>query len=75
MVAIIELSPGDEERLDALVAETGRSKEFYLREIIERGLDDVEDYYSAVNVMEGVSQGEERTYSSKDVRVRLGLED
>ncbi len=74
MATIIELSPGDEERLDALVADTGRSKEFYLREIVERRLDDVEDYYSAVKVMEGVRQGEERTYSSEDVRVQLGLD-
>ncbi len=56
------------------MADTGRNKEFYLREIVERRLDDVEDYYSAVKVMEGVRQGEERTYSSEDVRVQLGLD-
>ena len=71
----IELPPEAEKRLDELARQTGRSKEFYLSEIIERGLDEVEDYYLAVEVLERVRAGKERVYSSEEVRRELGLED
>ena len=71
----IELSQEAEERLDALACQTGRSKEFYLSEIMERGLDEVEDYYLAVEVLERIRAGKERVYSSEEVRRELGLED
>ena len=58
-----------------LAYRTGRSKEFHLPEVIERGLDEVEDYYLAVEVLERVRAGKERVYSSKEVRRELGLED
>ena len=71
----IEFSPEAEKRLDALAYQTGRSKEFYLSEIMERGLEEVEDYYLAVEVLERVRAGKERVYSSEEVRRELGLED
>ena len=74
MATTIELSPEDDQRLDALVAKTGRSKQFYIRELVERGLEDVEDYYSAVEVMERVRQGKVNIYSSEEVRADLGLD-
>lgn len=45
MATSIRLSPDLERRLDSLAAQTGRTKAFYLRETIERGLDDVGDHY------------------------------
>src|ERR1700735_2456239 len=39
-------------RLEYLAAQTGRSKAFYLRQMIENGLDDLEDYYLAADVLE-----------------------
>jgi RHH-type rel operon transcriptional repressor/antitoxin RelB len=74
MATIIELPPEDDQRLDVLVAKTGRSKEFYIRELVERGLEDVEDYYSAVEVMERVRQGKVNIYSSEEVRAKPGLD-
>ena len=71
----IELPPEAEKRLDELARQTGRSREFYLSEIIERGLEEVEDYYLAVEVLERVRAGKERVYSSEEVRRELGLED
>ena len=47
MATSIRLSPESEKRLDFLAAQTGRSKAFYLRQMIENGLDDLEDYYLA----------------------------
>jgi RHH-type transcriptional regulator, rel operon repressor / antitoxin RelB len=46
-----------------------------LREIIERGLEDMEDYYWAANVLERVRKGEEQTYSWDEVEHSLGLAD
>ena len=71
----IEFSREAEERLDELACQTGRSKEFYLSEIIGRGLDEVEDYYLAIEVLERVRAGKERVYSSKEVKRELGLGD
>ena len=44
MAVSIRLAPEIEQRLDQLVAQTGRAKSYYLRELIEGGLDDLEDF-------------------------------
>ena len=48
--------------------EQGRSKDFFLKEIIKRGLEDVEDYYLAAEVLERVREGTEAVYSDAEVR-------
>lgn len=75
MPTSIRLAPDMERRLDFLAAQTGRSKAYYLRELIARGLEEMEDYYLASNVLEQIRQGRERIYSSADVRKDLGLDD
>ena len=71
----IRLPPEIEERLELLASQTGRTKAFYLREMIERGLEDMEDYYLAADVLERVRKGEERVHAAADVRRGLGLDD
>jgi len=44
-------------------------------EIIENGLDDLEDYYLATEVLERVRNGQEKVFSVSDVRKELGLDD
>ena len=75
MATSLRLSEKAEQRLDFLAAQTGRTKAFYLRQMIENGLDDLEDYYLAADVLERVRQGKERIYSSAEVRTDLGLDD
>ena len=75
MVTSIRLAPETEQRLDFLASQTGRTKAFYLREVIERGLEDMEDYYLAADVLERLRQGKENVYSSADVRNALNLDD
>lgn len=75
MPTSIRLSPETEERISLLASLTGRSKASYLREIIDRGLDDIEDYYLSADVLERVRKGQERVHSAADVREELGLED
>lgn len=74
MPTSIRLSPETEERLNFLASQTGRTKTFYLREIIERGIEDIEDYYLAADVLERVRKGEEQLYPVADVRRELGLD-
>ncbi|MEN9727870.1 MAG: hypothetical protein RL434_2236 [Pseudomonadota bacterium] len=74
MATSIRLDPELERRLDFLATQTGRTKAFYLRELVERGLSDLEDYYLAASVLERVRKGAEAVHSSKDVRKVLDLE-
>ena len=74
MAISIRLQPGVERRLDSLVSQIGRTKAFYLREIIYRGLDDVEDYYLAAEVLERIREGHEHVHTPEDVRKELGLD-
>lgn len=75
MPTSIRLAPQIEQPLDFLASQTGRTKAFYLREMIERSLGDMEDYYLAADVLERLRRGEERVYSSTEVRNALGLDD
>ncbi|MFN5349822.1 MAG: CopG family transcriptional regulator [Polaromonas sp.] len=75
MATSIRLEPAVEQRLDRLAQMTGRTKAYYLRELVTDGLDDLEDYYNAAATMERVRKGNEATYSSAQVRQQLGLED
>ena len=75
MATSIRLAPETERRLDFLAVRTGRTKTFYLRELIERGLSDLEDYYLAADVLERVRKGSEKVYSTAEVRDALGLDD
>lgn len=70
----IRLSPETEERLRFLATQTGRSKAFYLRELIEGGIDDLEDYYLAADVLERVRKGREGLHSAADVKADLALD-
>lgn len=75
MATSIRLATVTEQRLDFLAAQTGRTKAFYLREVIERGIEELEDYYLAADVLERVRKGEEKVYSAAQVRKDLGLDD
>lgn len=68
MATSIRLNPETERRLDLLATRTGRTKAFYLRELIERGLEDLEDYYLAADVLDRVRQGRENVLSAAEAR-------
>lgn len=75
MPTSIRLEPDIEARLDALAQRTGRTKAYYLRELINNGLEDLEDYYDAVEISERIRRGEEKTYPLAEVIRELGLDD
>jgi RHH-type rel operon transcriptional repressor/antitoxin RelB len=74
MATSVRLAHETEQRLDFLAANTGRTKAYYLREIIEQGIEDMEDYYLAADVLERIRKGQEQVHSAADVRRDLGLD-
>ena len=74
MAVSIRLAPNIEQRLNQLVAQTGRPKSYYLRELIEGGLDDLEDFYLADATMERVRKGQETLLDAAQVSKELDLD-
>jgi RHH-type rel operon transcriptional repressor/antitoxin RelB len=75
MPTSIRLSPELGKRLDTLASQTGRTKAYYLREIVENGIAEMEEYYLAAAISERVRKGQEKTFSSSEIREELGLVD
>lgn len=68
--------PSDiEERLNALAKATHRPKSFYVREALERALEDIEDIYLAETAYEAFLKSGKPAIPLEDVERRLGLED
>jgi RHH-type rel operon transcriptional repressor/antitoxin RelB len=74
MAVSIRLDPQIEQRLDHLAAQTGRAKSYYLRELIEGGLEELEDFYLADATMERVRRGSEKLLDATQLRKDLGLD-
>ena len=68
MIAI-SLDSALEERLDRLAKKTGRSKTFFAREAIEQHLEELEDYYMALAVI----QNPGRVYTAEEAKRELGI--
>jgi RHH-type rel operon transcriptional repressor/antitoxin RelB len=75
MPTSIRLPDDIEHRLDFLARQTGRTKAFYIREMILEKIDDIEDYYLAADILERVRKGNETTFTAGEVRKDLGLDD
>lgn len=71
--AAIRLPDETYARLKALAERTGRTTTYYIREAIDRHLDDLEDIYLAERILERVRTGEERTWTLEEVERDLGL--
>lgn len=74
MPTSIRLSENIEKRLDFLASQTGRTKAFYIREMIESALPDLEDLYLAEQVSLRIAKGEEATITLDELEKSLGLE-
>ena len=74
MATSIRLAPEVAKRLDQLAIKTGRTKAFYLRQIIEDGIAEMEEYYLATDTLKRVRKGQERVHSAASVRKDLGLD-
>lgn len=74
MVITVELDRDTDQRLADLAARTGKSKAEHAAEILKYGVEDVEDYYRALEVSQRIERGEEKVYSLDEVIRDLGLE-
>ncbi|TIS51688.1 MAG: ribbon-helix-helix protein, CopG family [Mesorhizobium sp.] len=64
MPTSVRLSPEIEQRLKDLARKTGRSRAQYLRDFVALGLEDLEDYYLAAEVLRRIRLGEESVVSA-----------
>jgi len=65
----IPLNSALEERLDRLAKKTGRSKTFHACEAIEQHLEDLEDYYLALEATKNPG----RVYTAEEAKRELGI--
>ncbi|WP_296039003.1 DUF6290 family protein [uncultured Agrobacterium sp.] len=54
------------ERLKALSERTGRTSAFYIREAIEKHIEDMEDLYLAEEAMRRIQRGESKVVSAEE---------
>lgn len=73
VTTLFRLDPAIEARLEQLAAATGRSKAFYLRELIEAGLDDLEDAYLGAAALKAHHRSGESTILLAQVMQNLDL--
>jgi len=71
MAIAIRLPEELESKLTALAKRTKRSKSFYVREAVECYLEDVEDYYIGMEVLDNPG----RIYSLEEARKACELDD
>ena len=75
MPTSVRLAPEVESRLERLAEVTGRTKAFYLRELIEQGLEDLEDAYLGEAALEAHHRSGAPTIPLADLIEDLGLAD
>ncbi len=74
MAITIKLTHEMEYRLTQLAKATGRSKAFYLKEIVNRSLDEIEDYYLASNSKDMIASQHEQIFDADQVKAELNLD-
>ncbi len=62
-----------DERLSRLAAATGRSKSYYLRELVTAGIDDLEYAYGLVTRAEAIRAGQRKTRPLDDLLSELDI--
>jgi RHH-type rel operon transcriptional repressor/antitoxin RelB len=74
MAISVRLDSELEARLEHLATVTGRAKSYYLRELIEMGLEELEDFYLADATIKGIRKGQEVVHSSNTESEDNGLD-
>ncbi|MGQ4492880.1 ribbon-helix-helix protein, CopG family [Corynebacterium diphtheriae] len=66
-VISLRIGASEKERLDELSRRTGRSGSFYIREALEKHLDELEYVYGVRSEYEAIRRGERETISLDEV--------
>lgn len=70
----VRLSQGLDKRLSLLSQKTHRPKSFYVREALERYLEDIEDYYLALEAHEEYVRSGRKAISLEDLAKDLKID-
>lgn len=70
----VRLPDDIEERLNTLAKTTNRPKSFYVREALERSLEDIEGIYLAEKRLEDIRAGKSKTVPLEEILKRYGME-
>lgn len=70
----VRLPDDIENRLNVLSKTTNRPKSFYVREALERSIEDIEDIYLAEKRLEDIRAGKSKTVPLDEVLKRYGME-
>ncbi|MDP2816233.1 MAG: DUF6290 family protein [Rectinemataceae bacterium] len=70
----VRLPDDIEDRLNTLAKTTNRPKSFYVREALERSLEDIEDIYLAEKRLEDIRAGKSKTVPLEEILKRYGME-
>ncbi len=73
MSTSIELTPEIDERLDRLAANNGKTKDEYLRAMVEKVLEDIEDLYDAEQATRARLAGNDEPISQQEMEKLLGM--
>lgn len=74
MTLSVRIPSALESRLDALSEQTNRSKSYYVKKALESFLEKEEEYLLGVKAYEEYVRSGKKTYSSEEIRKKLGLE-
>jgi RHH-type rel operon transcriptional repressor/antitoxin RelB len=69
---VVRLPTHVEKRLDSIAKKTGRTKSFYVRQLLEENFDDLEDTKVADKIWEGIQEGDP-VDAHDEVKKLLGL--
>ena len=75
MTTSVRFTPEIEERLNILAQATGRTKSFYIKQMVEGSIDATEDCYLAEATFERIRSGKEQSHTSASVREQLSSGD
>ena len=75
MPTSVRLPDEYEQRLDNLAKQTGRSKAFYIKQLIVENLDDLEDVYLSEQRLEQLRQGKDTILNSEEFWSGLDVDD
>ncbi len=70
----VRLPDDIEDRLNALAKTTNRPKSFYVREALERSLEDIEAIYLAEKRLEDIRAGKSKAVPLEEILTRYGME-
>ncbi len=73
MPTSVRLDPEYEERLSKLAAETGRTKAYYIKKVMEEAIPRLEYEYGLLKDVEDYRAGKLKTYTLDEVRAECGL--